>query len=167
MTKTPKGVCAHCNRVYSYKNSFKHIEKCTNNGPSYNGHLIKIQWPQKSPLQWMYLSVPFFSSLEKLDQLLKDTWGEGCHHASRFKTRGAYFESDSKNIMPVKVGEFYRADMKFPSGSILGLVKKTLGYELDYENNSKELLIVVIKSHKSQSELPTILMQSVMPPPNC
>lgn len=170
MAKIPRGLCTHCNRVISYKNSFKHLERCPNKGTSYNAHLVKIQWPLKEPLYWMYLSVPYSCSLKKLDQLLRDTWVECCNHASRFATRGCYFISNSKNPMPVKVGDKYMADMDFPSGGILNLVKKKLTYEYDFENNANttELSLVVVKSYKSpKRDQASILMQNVKPLISC
>jgi hypothetical protein len=81
-----KGVCNNCKENVTTGSAKRHIAKCLNQDvkdPS-DAFLIKVQWPSKNPIYWLYLTVPFKSKLEKLDYFLRDVWLECCSHLSQF-----------------------------------------------------------------------------------
>ncbi len=96
-----KGVCSKCKEIMSTRAAKSHIAKCLNQGieDSSDAFLIKVQWPHKNPIYWLYLSVPFKSKLEDLDHFLRKIWLECCGHLSQFtidhKRYSSYFEPNS------------------------------------------------------------------------
>lgn len=80
-----KGVCKRCKEVVSTRGAKGHIAKCVPQVIHPDAYLIKVQWPHKNPIYWMYLSVPFKSELEDLDRFLREIWLECCGHLSQFR----------------------------------------------------------------------------------
>lgn len=92
-----KGVCNKCKEIVSARAAKSHITKCLDpivgNSPDY-AFLVKVQWPHKNPIYWLYLSVPFKSKLEDLDLFLREIWLECCSHLSQFTINHTRYSSD-------------------------------------------------------------------------
>lgn len=143
-----KGVCNKCKEIVSIRTAKGHIAKCLNQGieDSPNAFLVKVQWPHKSPIYWLYLSVPFKSTLEDLDRFLRKIWLECCGHLSQFTIRqkrySSYFEPNS--FLP-----FEEFSMSIRNEKILvpGLKFK---HEYDF-GSTTELLLEVVGSVKAEA----------------
>src|SRR5436190_20896411 len=81
-----QGICNKCKEITSTRAAKGHINKCLYQGSedSPDAFLIKVQWPHKNPIYWLYLSVPFKTNLEDLDHFLREIWLECCGHLSQF-----------------------------------------------------------------------------------
>lgn len=68
-----QGICNKCKEIVSTRAAKSHIAKCLNQHIKHasDAFLIKVQWPHKNPIYWLYLSVPFKSKLEDLDDFLR------------------------------------------------------------------------------------------------
>jgi hypothetical protein len=90
-----KGICYRCKEVVTKRGAKSHIDKCfsLSEADAANAFLVKAQWPHKNPIYWLYLAVPFKSTLEDLDDLLRETWLECCSHLSQFEISNERFSS--------------------------------------------------------------------------
>lgn len=93
---TTKGICNKCKEIVSTRSAKTHITKCfdqaTENTP--DAFLVKVQWPHKNPIYWLYLSVPFKSKLGNLDLFLREIWLDCCSHLSQFTINHKRYSSD-------------------------------------------------------------------------
>ncbi len=80
-----QGVCNNCKELISKKSAKSHVQECFAQNESYktDAFLIKVQWPHKNPIYWIYLAVQFKSTLEHIDDFLRETWLECCSHLSQ------------------------------------------------------------------------------------
>ena len=91
-----QGICNKCKDIVSIRSAKNHINKCLNseNKDTPDAFLLKVQWPHKNPIYWLYLSLPFKLKLEVLDQFLRDLWLECCGHLSQFTINHKRYSSD-------------------------------------------------------------------------
>lgn len=136
-----KGVCKKCKEIVSIKTAKRHIAKCFNLdiGDPPDAFLIKVQWPHKNPIYWLYLSVPFKSNLEDLDLFLREIWLECCSHLSQFTINRTRYTSDFEQD-PFLL--FRELSMSIRSENVLVLGLK-FTHEYDFGSTTKLLLEVV------------------------
>lgn len=144
-----KGVCSICNSVVSRAGAKSHINKCLDqvDESATDAFLIKVQWPHKNPIYWLYLSVPFKSTLEKLDSYLRNVWLECCGHLSQFVINHKRYSSDFEPDPYLSYLEFpmtIRCDkVLFPDVKFI--------HEYDF-GTTTELLLEVVGVIKSVSK---------------
>jgi hypothetical protein len=137
-----KGICYRCKQLVTKKSAKNHINKCfslVKEHTAVNAFLLKVQWPHKNPIYWLYLAVPFKASLEDLDDFLRETWLECCSHLSQFTINNqrfsSYFESDSYSSIE-------QLSMSISSEKVLTLGLK-FTHEYDFGSTTELLLEVV------------------------
>lgn len=136
-----QGICNKCKEIVSSRGAKSHITKCLNQDikDSSDAFLIKVQWPYKNPIYWLYLSVPFKSKLEDLDLFLRDFWLDCCSHLSQFtidhKRYSSYFE-------PSPFSRFEEFSMSIRSEKVLVPGLK-FTHEYDFGSTTELLLEVV------------------------
>ncbi|HEV8051628.1 MAG TPA: hypothetical protein VGP47_03970 [Parachlamydiaceae bacterium] len=137
-----KGICYRCKQQVTKTSAKSHINKCFNLGDELtdsNAFLVKVQWPHKSPIYWLYLAVPFKATLEQLDEFLRETWLECCGHLSQFTINGNRFSSDFEPNPYSSIEEF---PMTISSEIVLALGLKFI-HEYDFGSTTELLLEVV------------------------
>lgn len=138
----------------STKTAKSHITKCLNQDKEElpNAFLIKVQWPHKNPIYWLYLSVPFKSELEDLDSFLREFWLECCGHLSQFTIDHERYSSNfqlnsgfDESSMSIPSEEVFMPGLKFTHeydfGSTIELLLEVVG--LIKSVGSKEIDIIV------------------------
>lgn len=135
-----KGICNRCKEIVSTRAAKGHINKCLNqSGDSLDAFLIKVQWPHKNPIYWLYLSMSFKSKLEDLDLFLREIWLDCCSHLSQFtidhKKYSSYFE-------PSPFSWFEEFSMSIRSEKVLVPGLK-FTHEYDFGSTTELLLEVV------------------------
>lgn len=149
-----KGVCEKCKQIVSTRAAKSHIAKCFTQGIDPDAFLIKVQWPHKNPIYWLYVSMPFKSKLEDLDFLLRDIWLECCSHMSQFtidhKRYSSYFEPNpfspfEEFAMSIQSEKVLRPGLKFTHeydfGSTTELLLEVIG--LIQSDASKEIRVLI------------------------
>lgn len=145
-----KGKCAHCGELVTKNSAKKHIEKCFPDvSEKPNAFIVRVQWPHINPIYWLYLAIPFDSTLNDLDQFLRDIWLECCDHLSCFKIRDTIFAS---NIEPDPYSEIVQLSMDFKVASALAEGLK-FTHEYDFGSPTLLLLEVMGKTQAKQIEL--------------
>lgn len=135
-----KGVCSKCQEIISRSAAKRHISSCFDSiGNSSNAFLLNIQWPHKKPIYWLYLSVPFKSTLEDLDSFLRDIWLDCCSHLSMFTINKMRYSSDfmSDSFWPVE-----EESMSIRTDKVLTPGLKFI-HEYDFGSTTELLLEVV------------------------
>jgi hypothetical protein len=92
--KATKGPCALCGKDYARAGMTRHLESCLKKGSGATGHPGKSQrfflvlvTGRYATDYWMHLKVAAGTTLESLDDFLRDTWLECCGHMSAFMRR--------------------------------------------------------------------------------
>ncbi|MBS0272639.1 MAG: hypothetical protein JSR85_08355 [Proteobacteria bacterium] len=136
-----KGICNKCKQIVSIRAAKSHITKCLNQDieDSFDAFLIKVQWPHKNPIYWLYLSVPFKSKLEDLDLFLREIWLECCSHLSQFIINHKRYSS---NFEPNSFFRFEEFSMAIRSEKVLVPGLK-FTHEYDFGSTTELLLEVV------------------------
>lgn len=140
-----QGICQNCKYKVSRTKAKQHIEICFSQNPlepsQANAFYVKVQWPHKKPIYWIYLAVPFKSTLSDLDDFLRDCWLECCGHLSQFIIRQEHYTSDyeyadfplpySELSMKIKVNKILNPGLKFTHeydfGTTTELLLETVG----------------------------------------
>ncbi|MDY6788518.1 MAG: hypothetical protein SVV03_01000 [Candidatus Nanohaloarchaea archaeon] len=118
------GVCRYCKGNFSKRGITKHIKACDERNNDINIRsesegqpifLLRLQ-SQFRPMYWMFLDIKAKTTLEDIDQFLRDKWLECCGHLSKFEIKDNVFEShpgpdprtgEERPSMDVKVGELF------------------------------------------------------------
>ena len=114
------GMCARCGNVFSVRKIVNHFKKCdsiTINTTKQKKFILKVLGPGGF---WLYVGVAESTTLEKLDEFLREIWLECCGHLSNFEINGITYTSkenmdssfDDKNIN-VKVKKLFYTGLKF------------------------------------------------------
>ncbi|MBA3721244.1 MAG: hypothetical protein H0W88_02450 [Parachlamydiaceae bacterium] len=142
-----------------------HIDKCLNQGieDSPNAFLIKVQWPHKNPIYWLYLSVPFKSKLEDLDHFLREIWLECCGHLSQFTIDHKRYSSDFE---PNPFSPFEEFSMSIRSEEIL-VTSLKFTHEYDFGSTTELLLEVVGLIKAEASNEIRVIVQNQEPQFKC
>jgi hypothetical protein len=136
-----QGICNKCKEIISTRATKSHINKCLNQGSEdvLDAFLVKVQWPHKNPIYWLYLSVPFKSKLEDLDLFLREIWLDCCSHLSQFtidyKRYSSHFEANA-------FSRFEEFSMSIRSEKVLVPGLK-FTHEYDFGSTTELLLEVV------------------------
>lgn len=136
-----KGVCNKCKAIISTRSAKSHLTKCLNQvvGNSPDAFLVKVQWPPTNPIYWLYLSVPFKSTLEDLDLFLREIWLECCSHLSLFTINHKRYFSDYE---PSHFAQFEEFPMSIRSEKVLAPDLK-FTHEYDFGSTTELFLEVV------------------------
>lgn len=118
-----------------------HVAKCLDQtgGISPDTFIVKVQWPHKNPIYWLYLSVPFKSMLEELDLFLREIWLECCSHLSQFIINQKRYSSDFESN-PYSLFEEFPMSIRNEKVLTLGL---KFTHEYDFGSTTELLLEVV------------------------
>lgn len=140
-----QGICQNCNQKVNRTKAKEHIEICFAQNPlepsQANAFNVKVQWPHKKPIYWIYLAVPFKRTLEDLDDFLRDFWLECCGHLSEFIILEEHYTADheyadsllpySESSMKIKVSKVLSPGLKFTHeydfGTTTELLLETVG----------------------------------------
>src|SRR6059036_1130214 len=76
------GVCGLCGGTFGKAAMTKHLKSCRQSKAGGGFHLLVEG--RRQPEFWMHLEAPPATSLEELDQYLRDIWLECCGHLSSF-----------------------------------------------------------------------------------
>lgn len=160
-----KGVCNKCKEIISIKAAKSHIAKCLDQavGISPDVFILKVLWPHKNPIYWLYLSVPFKSRLEDLDLFLRDIWLECCSHLSQFRINHKRYTSDFEPNPYVQFEEF---PMSIRSEKVLVPGLKFM-HEYDFGSTTELLLEVVGLIKGVASKEIRVLIQNQEPKFKC
>jgi len=138
-----KGICSNCKQLVTKNSAKNHIGKCLSQNSVHkpvDAFLVKVQWPHKNPVYWLYLTVPFKATLEDLDNFLREIWLECCGHLSQFTIRNrrfsSYFELDSYSTIE-------ELPMSISSEKVLAPGLKFI-HEYDF-GSTTELLLEIIE----------------------
>ena len=142
-TKTPKATCLLCKAKYTGTGMTKHLQSCLSKS-------LENQRKQKniksqfffhiqvkgvySPEYWLHLKVSGDSTLEKLDQFLRDIWLECCGHMSAFSYRRNELKMGRKLKDVLSSGMELQHEYDFGSTTEL-LVKVFAEYDGPMEKN--------------------------------
>lgn len=160
-----KGICNKCKEVISMRGAKSHITKCLNQviGNSPNAFLVKVQWPHKNPIYWLYLSVPFKSELEDIDLFLRKIWLECCYHMSQFTINHKRYSSDSESNPILGIEEF-PSTIRSEKILVPGL---KFTHEYDFGSTTELLLEVVGLIKAVDSKEIKIIIQNQEPEFKC
>lgn len=139
-----KGICNSCKQLVTRNSAKSHINKCFSIGEArttVDAFLVKVQWPHKNPIYWLYLAVPFKATLEDLDDFLRKTWLECCSHLSQFRIKNKFFSSDS-DFEPDIYSSIELLSMSIASEKVLLPGLKFI-HEYDFGSTTELLLEVV------------------------
>ncbi len=155
-----KGVCTNCKGVVTRAGAKSHINKCLGNSDenSHDAFLIKVQWPHKNPVYWLYLSVPFKSKLVELDQFLRDIWLECCGHLSQFIINGKRYSSDFEPDPYISYLEFPMT----PRSETVLFPGQKFTHEYDF-GTTTELLLEVVGTIQAKRKKIDLLIQNQAP----
>lgn len=136
-----KGICNKCKQLVTKNSAKSHINKCFNLSEAHpvDAFMVKVQWPHKSPIYWLYLSVPFTATLEDLDHFLRETWLECCSHLSQFTINDERFSS---SFNPGRYSSSEESSMSILSVKVLAPGLKFI-HEYDFGSTTELLLEVV------------------------
>lgn len=160
-----QGICNKCHDIVSTRSAKSHITKCLNQDikDSPDAFLIKVQWPHKNPIYWLYLSVPFKSTLEDLDLFLREFWLECCGHLSRFTIKhrrySSFFELDA-------FSRFEELPMSISTEKVLVPGLK-FTHEYDFGSTTELLLEVVELIKAIDSKEIKVIVQNQPPEFKC
>lgn len=162
-----KGLCSCCNELVSKKSAASHIEKCffSEGKANTNGcYIIKIGFPVKNSIYWLYLSAPYGSTLMDLDSFLRKIWLECCGHLSMFRIGSVDYLVDyeiNDESMPW-ISDRQEASMQIKVEKVLSKGLK-IAYEYDFGTTTELLLEVVDQYPNALSKKPTLLMRNESP----
>jgi ribosomal protein L37AE/L43A len=160
-----KGVCNTCKELLSIRAAKNHIIKClqqdTKDAP--DAFLVKVQWPQRNPLYWLYLSVPYKSKLAALDLFLRKTWLECCGHLSQFIIDRKRYSSDCEDNV---FGGYEEFPLSIRSEQVLMPGLKFM-HEYDFGSTTELLLEVVGVIKATVNKKIGVIMQNQEPQFNC
>lgn len=159
-----KGSCSKCKLLVTRASASSHIHKCFPIEHEADAFLVKVQWPHKKPIYWMYMAVQFKATLEDFDNFLRETWLECCSHLSCFTINGVRYFSDydketaslfeNSRSMSVEVGKVLAKDRKFI-------------HEYDFGSTTELLLEVVGLIESEAPRKISILMRNEEPAFTC
>lgn len=160
-----KGVCNRCSEIVSTRSAKSHITKCLDQvvGNSPDAFLVKVQWPHKNPIYWLYLSVPFKSKLEDLDLFLREAWLECCSHLSQFTINHKRYSSDFE---PNPFSPYEEFPMSIRSEKVLVPGLK-FTHEYDFGSTTELLLEVVELIKAVASKEIRVIIQNQEPEFQC
>ena len=160
-----KGVCKKCKGIVSTRSAKSHIIKCLDQvvGTSPDAFLVKVQWPLKNPIYWLYLSVPFKSKLEDLDLFLRDVWLECCSHLSQFTINHDRYSSDFEQNSFLPFEEF---SMSIRSEMVL-IPGLKFTHEYDFGTTTKLFLETVGLIKAVTNKEIKLIMQNLEPEFKC
>jgi hypothetical protein len=160
-----KGVCNKCKEIVSIRSAKGHITKCLDQevGSAPDAFLVKVQWPHKNPIYWLYLSVPFKSKLEDLDRFLRDIWLECCGHLSQFTINHKMYSSDFE---PNPFSRFEEFPMSFRTEKVLAPGLK-FTHEYDFGSTTELLLEVVGLINSIAAKKVKVIIQNEEPELKC
>lgn len=157
------GVCVICGESIAKRSALKHIDSCflANNDMKSNGNrAFVIRVTDDGPgVFWIYFSVPATSTLEEVDQYIRDLWLECCGHLSMFEMRGeryyAYPDPDyGDKSMKVRLSKVFEPGI-------------TAKYEYDF-GTTTELLFEVVREYNAKTKHDIkLLMRNEMPEVGC
>jgi len=109
------------------------------------------------PGYWMYLSIPVNTTLEDLDDFLRDIWLECCGHLSAFTIEGTRYY-----ISPMR--EYDERGMKVALGDVLGPGMKFY-HEYDF-GTTTELTLRVVSELEGEAKSESIQLLARNDPPS-
>lgn len=161
-TITTKGQCATCKSLITTRSARQHLEKCAAlaTQKENNCFLVKVHGPQ-AKIFWIYIAVPFQSTLSDLDFFLRELWLECCGHMSAFDIAGVRYEDCKYEVFGQKP-----PDLKINVAKMLqpGI---TFTYEYDF-GTTTQLWLEVIDQYTATSDTKiNLLMRNEMPTVTC
>jgi hypothetical protein len=139
------GVCNKCKKIITKNSARSHINKCfgLREVETVDAFLIKVQWPHKNPIYWIYFATPFKFTLEDIDNFLRETWLECCDHLSQFTISGKrYCCNLERDYVLNPYLSFEELSMSIPIEKVLTLGLKFI-HEYDFGSTTELLLEVV------------------------
>ncbi|MBQ3265829.1 MAG: hypothetical protein IJH07_08660 [Ruminococcus sp.] len=141
MAKTTiKGNCYVCGKELTKAGAKRHLLTHEYSGEkSQNCRIVKVEFPYDKDY-WLYLDIPFTSTLRSLDSFLREIWLECCGHMSAFYV-GVYEEVGmSRKIATISDGSVLRYAYDF--GSTTELIISFVGtITRKYQKNAVRLLV--------------------------
>lgn len=160
-----QGICSKCKEIVSTRAAKSHITKCLNQDikDASDAFLIKVQWPHENPIYWLYLSVPFKSKLEDLDDFLRKIWLDCCSHLSQFTIDHKRYSS---HFEPNAFSRFEEFSMSIRSEKVLVPGLK-FTHEYDFGSTTELLLEVVGLIKSLDSKEIKVIVQNQEPEFKC
>ncbi len=163
-----KGECTQCKESVSKQMAKRHLEKCFF-GVSQNTQercfLVKVADNSSTPIFWLYLAVPFHSTLSNLDSYLRDIWLECCGHCSVFKIGDVDYMSHYEGLR----GEFRYREQKSMDTKAVRVFSNglTFTHEYDFGTTTELVLEVIGNYHRDLQREITLLMRNEKPVFSC
>lgn len=146
------GECFLCGGIYSKRGMSRHLRSCQeeNFEAKEKGKTIHLRVvASRHPNYWMHLGVKPETTLEELDQFLRDVWLECCGHLSSFEIRGQRFSAQ-----PME--DYGDMDMGVTLGEVLKLASD-FNYEYDF-GTPTELSLKAASLWNGQAKEPILIL---------
>ena len=161
-----KGVCSFCHTEYSKGGMNRHLETCKQRAAQEmppegqtTPHLHLQVEGRYLPMYWMHLDVPASTTLEVLDQFLRDIWLECCGHLSAFEIDGVRYTVDEG--LDEYIWGNRQKHMRVPLEDVLHPGQR-YSYEYDF-GSTTELVIKAISEHEAHTEPIQVLARNTVP----
>lgn len=123
---TSKAHCYFCGKVLTKTGAKRHLLTHAYDGErAQKCCLIKVESPYQKEY-WIYIDIPLTSTLERLDDFLRDIWLECCGHMSAFYFSGYEEIGMTFKIANTPIGTVLRYEYDF--GSTTELIVTFVGY---------------------------------------
>lgn len=168
--RTSAGECSFCHHAFGKGGMARHLESCPQRRAALEtaaarprvkkaGLFHLVVAGRDLPDYWMHLEVPAKTTLEDLDNFLRDTWLECCGHLSAFTIAGRTYMSS----LAGDYRELGDRSMKYPLEKVLSPGTSFL-HEYDFGTTTELVLRVTSERTGVASEEGIAVMAVNLPP---
>lgn len=156
------GICGYCKKSFAGNAMARHLATCNDrrhaNAKSNGNERIFLIKASAGPF-WVYFEANSSSTLEKVDDFLRDLWLECCGHLSAFNVNGVTYAID-----PLE--EYDDRSMKIALGRVL---MPGMGFSHDYDFGTTTTLALRCLSERQGEKLKNIeiIARNEMPDFKC